>query len=289
MKEEKNTTAAVPVPALLPALNFSPLDPNYPSTPLPASPTNVDFSPFGIGRGQINKLHNAAVQGDADAARDLVELADYAASVLNWVWDGLNFSIASPNFERAREAQREMLRRIAEKRETWPVLYRRRMAYKKRTDQMAKQLRLGTAPPLKAIGVSDGDMRFLIETLLSYEIGTPPADNVKEWIDKAMNFIEKNFHDELYEGKTFLYCLANPKRQVKKRRKKARDRLNKWEGKMKSQHESGKLSIEETEYKAAWLRRIRRNARVTENELRYGLREALTAALKSLIPKSPQI
>ena len=287
MKKQKKDKSAVSAPASSTVRSYvSYLSKKGNKSAVPV----LEFSPLGIAKAEVRELTNAALAGNADAARALVLVADEAATELEAIWEGWAWTMSSRDldFEKARDLHREMLRRIARERETWPILHHCRAARRKTTDQMLKQLELGTKTPLKAIGIADGHMRHLIETL-SYEIGMPSADNAREWRDKAMDYVERNFHDQLYQERTWLQGLANPKRQVEKRRKKARAKLNEWEAKTRREHKSGELSPEESETKAAWLIRIRHNAKVTHAELRYGLKEALTAALKSLVQKRPQI
>jgi len=255
------------------------------------SAKHIDISPLRIGRGQVNRLHEAVLNGDTEAARDLVDLAAYAAFALMQIWNSYDLDILSPDFEKNREPRREMLRAIAGGREAWPLEYHCRKGQRKKTEQMVKQLGLGTATPLKAIGVDDDMMRHLIESL-TYTIGMPSADNAQEWVERAMNEIETSeppgMRLALRDPKTWLHGLADPERQVGKRQKAAYKRLEKWEAEKKAEHKSGKLSIEESDTKAKRARAIE-NFQVTDAELVFGLKEALTARVKSLTEKRPQI
>ena len=258
-----------------------------PTIPVP------EFSPLGIAKAKVRELTNAAFAGNAEAAKALVLIADEVAAELEAIWEGWACLLSSRDseFEKAREPHREMLRRIARERETWPVLHHCRAAKRKTTDQMLKELELGTMMPLKAVDVKDDYMRYLIDSL-SYDIGALSADNAKEWVQRAMNYIETSeppgMRLALRTPHTWLYGLADPARQVGKRQKAAYKRLEKWEEQKKGQHKSGELSIEESEAKERRIMEIK-NYTVTEAELVYGLKEALTARVKSIVEKRPQI
>ncbi len=240
-----------------------------------------------IGRAQIDSLYRRAMQGDAAAAKDLVDLARYAAIKLKLIWDGLDLDTPSPDFEKNRKPLRKILRSIATQQETWPIEFHCRTKKRESTALMLKELALGTKTPLKAVGVKDSYMRHLIETLC-YELGYPSAHNRRSWIDSAMHYVERNFPEPLRQD-TWLRALADPERQIGKRQAKAYKKLEAWERKAKQGHRSGKLSVEELEEKKKRTQRIKANASVTEAELIFGLREALTAAVKSLVHERPQI
>jgi len=248
----------------------------------------LDWSPFGIAAAQVSKLKRAALTGDAEAATALVKIASSAVSALDWIWWGWDCETTSPEYEKRREPKREMLRQIAKKRDSWPVSYHCREGKRKDTAQMMKELGLGTGTPLKVVGVEDGMMLHWV-TCLSYEIGNPTAENAREWPRRALEWMDsfEGIRTALRDPKTWLYELANPERQKKKRRSKAIKALNRWENKTKKRHRSRKLSVEEAEAKMERLKRINSRDVVSEGDIVSGFKEAIAAYLRENI--NPQI
>jgi hypothetical protein len=111
----------------------------------------LDLSPLTIGKRQVNRLHNAAVKGDAQATKDLVALAVYAAYTVQDFWGHLNWpgNIEYSTAEIERDKRRALLKQAARQRDDFPFL----CSWQKSRNRITKEMRDEIEPLLGANGI----------------------------------------------------------------------------------------------------------------------------------------
>lgn len=158
---------------------------------------------------------------------------------------------------------------------------------------MLKQLKLGTRTPIKAVNVRDDNMRLLIETL-SYEVGTPSAGKAKEWADKAIAKMASWgwMKVQLLDPKTWIYALANRKRQITRKNTKQLDRMEK---KLNRELAKGAgttaddAKIQKLKDVIADMKEVGLQKGQTEADPQKLLKEAIVTRLESILPQRPQM